>query len=95
MATLEKRVQVLFSVEQYARLEAEAAAEGMSVGAYIRDSVDRRIERHRSDRSGLWDRIFARADALPAAGPVDWDAEKDAFDQEILRETAVEDRQVS
>lgn len=86
MATLEKRVQVLFSVEQYARVEAEAVAEGMSVGAYIRRAVDYRIASKNRDREDAWDRIFARADALPPSGPIDWDEEKNAFDRDILRD---------
>lgn len=48
-ATLETRVQVLFDPEQYERLGAEARAERMSVGAFIRKAVDARLDCTRSD----------------------------------------------
>lgn len=86
MANLEKRVQVLFSAEQYARLEAAARAEGLSVGAAIRRAVERRLAQSDRERNSAWDRIFDRADALPRSGSIDWDEEKDAFDRDILRD---------
>lgn len=92
MATLEKRVQVLFSTEQYARVEAAAAAEHMSVGAFIREAVEARWKRQSDDRAAAWDRIFAKADALPDYGPIDWEEEKAAFDRDILREPDEERR---
>ncbi|WP_298868389.1 hypothetical protein [uncultured Microbacterium sp.] len=81
MATLEKRVQVLFSAEQYARLEAEARAEQMSVGAYVRAAVDGRMERKRLDARDALERLFERADRNPMHTPTpdEWEAEKDEF----------------
>lgn len=90
MATLEKRVQVLFSAEQYARLEAEAKAERMSVGAYIRESVDHRMNRKRADALAAMERLFARADRdpWPALVQEEWDREKDEmWDRPALRDT--------
>lgn len=86
MATLEKRVQVLFSTEQYARLGAEAAARRMSVGAIIREAVDARLTREQVDRQAILQRLFDRADARPDEGPIDWETEKNAFERDILRE---------
>lgn len=88
MATLEKRVQVLFSAEQYARMEAEARAERLSVGAYIRLAADERLARADRERDGTWDQIFERADTLPDSESIDWDEEKTAFDRDILRDDA-------
>lgn len=94
MATLEKRVQVLFSAEQYARLEAEAASERLSVGAYVREAVDARMDLKRVDAQAILRRLFDRADARPDEGPIDWEEEKHAFDRDILREP-VEQRRAS
>lgn len=65
-----------------------------SVGALIREAVDARLTQQDADRAAVWDRIFARADALPDYGPIDWEAEKDAFDRDILRDP-VEQRRAS
>lgn len=79
MATLEKRVQVLFSAEQYSRLEVEAAAQRMSVGAYIREAVDNHLDRKRADARAALERLFERADRnpIPAPTPEEWDRMKD------------------
>ncbi|MDT0158180.1 hypothetical protein Q9R19_11140 [Microbacterium sp. ARD32] len=79
MATLEKRVQVLFSAEQYARLEAEARAEQMSVGAYVREAVDGWMDRKRVDAQAALTQLFAWADENPVPGitPEYWEAHKE------------------
>jgi hypothetical protein len=86
MATLERRVQVLFDPEQYAELEAEAAAVHLSVGALIREAVDERLARRRRSASEALDRLWARADALPPTGPVDWEDEKELMERASLRD---------
>lgn len=89
MATLEKRVQVLFSAEQYARLEAEAAAERLSVGAYVRQAVDGWMDRKRSDALAALDRLFERADerSEPGYTQEEWDLHKeDLLDRPSLRD---------
>jgi hypothetical protein len=40
MSTLTKRVQVLFSAEQFSRLQAIAQAQGRSLGALVREAVE-------------------------------------------------------
>jgi len=88
MATLEKRVQVLFSAEQYARVEAEAAAERLSVGAYIREAVDGWMDRKRSDALAALERLFERADQHPGDdfSQEDWELHKeDPLDRPSLR----------
>ncbi len=86
MATLERRVQVLFNPAQYAALEQEAADERQSVAAVIREAVDERLQRRRASRSEALARLFASADSNPSLGPIDWEAEKDSFDREYLRD---------
>jgi hypothetical protein len=84
MATLERRVQVLFDPVVYAALEAEAQTERQSVAAIIRDAVDERLRTRKTSRQEALDRLFASGDEHPS-GPIDWEAEKDSFDREYLR----------
>lgn len=85
MATLEKRVQVLFEPELYARVEAEASAKHMSVGAFIRDAVADRLDQRRDEARASLKRLWAMADARPSS-PVDLEAEKDAMEREFLKD---------
>ena len=86
MATLERRVQVLFDEERYERLVEEAKAERTSVGALIREAVDERLNRRRADAKAALERLFARADEHPQ--PMDdWTSVKDApLDRPSLRD---------
>ena len=86
MATLERRVQVLFDPAQYAALEAEAVAQRQSVAAIIREAVDARLRAKRSTQQEALARLFARADANPTSGPIDWEVEKEAFERDVLRD---------
>ncbi|MBS1906490.1 MAG: ribbon-helix-helix protein, CopG family [Actinobacteria bacterium] len=87
---------MLFSAAQYAALEVEARSQELSVGAFIREAVAERLDRQAaSGNAEVWTRIFARADALPPGGPIDWDEEKAAFDQDILREVQIPIRRAS
>ena len=83
MATLERRVQVLFDPAQYAALEAEAAAQHQSVAAVIREAVEERLNRRRSTAQEALARLWASADAHPTPGPIDWEAEKDALERDF------------
>ena len=86
MATLDRRVQVLFDPAQYAALEQEAKDERQSVAAIIREAVDERLRRQHSGRREALERFFASGDAYPSPGPIDWEEEKDAFERESLRD---------
>lgn len=79
MATLERRVQVLFDDDLYERLLAEAQAERMSVGAFIRSAVEQRLDRERADASAALQHLFAWADVHPVAPPTpdEWRTQKD------------------
>lgn len=84
MATLERRVQVLFDEELYERLLAEATAERMSVGAYIRLSVEGQLDRRRSEALAALKRLWASADANPQPDE-DWESIKeDHLDRPVL-----------
>ena len=84
MPTLERRVQILFDPEEYERLEAFARQERQSVGAVIRESVQRRLSVPTSQRQAALDRLFSRADSSPAS-PVDtWEDVKEGFERESL-----------
>ena len=86
MATLERRVQVLFDPAQYASLEAEAAAQKQSAGAIIREAVDERLRTRRTSKQEALARLFARADELPGIGPINWEEEKESFERDYLRD---------
>lgn len=86
MSTLDRRVQVLFDPAKYAALETEAAATNRSVAALIREAVDDRLKRSHIGKAEAVRRLFARADANPTDEPIDWEAEKDAFEREYLRD---------
>lgn len=87
MATLERRVQVLFDEELYERLLAEAQAERMSVGAFIRDAVEGRLQkRRRLSPQQAMEALFRSGDEHPQPDE-DWEAVKeDLLDRPILRE---------
>ncbi len=63
VANLTRRTQVLLDERRYQRLRARAAAERTSVGALVREAVDRALE---SDR----DADVASAEAFLAAEPL-------------------------
>ncbi|MHB1235841.1 MAG: ribbon-helix-helix protein, CopG family [Microbacteriaceae bacterium] len=91
MATLERRVQVLFDPAQYAALEREAAEQRQSVAAVIREAVDNRLKTRRFSKQEALSRLFARADELGARGPIargpiDWEEEKESFERDYLRD---------
>jgi hypothetical protein len=85
MATLERRVQVLFDEELYERLLAEAKAQRLSVGAYIREAVEGRLrERRRMSPQEAMEALFRSGDEHPH--PIgDWETEKeDSLNRPIL-----------
>jgi len=85
MATLDRRVQVLFDPAQYAALEAEAAAQRQSVAAVIREAVGERLLTRRTTQQEALARLFTRADENPVTEPIDWAVEKNSFEREYLR----------
>ncbi|MFT4228790.1 MAG: ribbon-helix-helix protein, CopG family [Microbacterium sp.] len=87
MATLDRRVQVLFDEDLYARLLAEAEAERMSVGALIRRAVEGELrQRRRLTRREALEALFRSGEEHPQPDE-DWEAIKDdSLDRPILME---------
>ncbi|MBL5972642.1 MAG: hypothetical protein D3X82_02400 [Candidatus Leucobacter sulfamidivorax] len=83
MATLEKRVQVLFDPEQYALVEAAAKADGVSVGAFVREAVEMVLSEKgaRASWQALWDRVDADPNRYE---PVDWEDMKADWEREMV-----------
>jgi hypothetical protein len=77
MATLERRVQVLFDPAQYEKLERLASEEGTSVAAIVREAVGQRLSARRPDRRAALDRLVARNAATPAMTLDEWRRAKD------------------
>lgn len=86
MATLERRVQVLFDPAQYAALEHEAQTHNQSVAAVIREAVDERLRARKVSATAALERLFASGDSNPTPGPIDWEEEKRSFERESLRD---------
>ncbi|QAY59122.1 ribbon-helix-helix protein, CopG family [Microbacterium protaetiae] len=88
MTTLDRRVQVLFDEELYGRLVAEAREERISIGAFIRDAVDERLDRRRADVQAALHRLWASADEVPQPAE-DWeDIKDDPLDRPVLRDNS-------
>lgn len=79
-------MQILFDPLQYAALEREAAARRQSVAALIREAVDARLSRPKLSRSEALRRLLDSAESKPSPDPIDWEAEKDSFEREYLRD---------
>lgn len=78
MHMLDRRLQVLVDAERYARLEALAKERGTSIGAIVREAIDRGLSDPASRRADAGRRLLA-ADAMPVpADPAELRAELDA-----------------
>jgi hypothetical protein len=67
---LTKRLQVLLDERQYARLAAFADERNLSVGAAVREAIDRVVPATSGERSSALKRLLAAApmDVPPPAG---------------------------
>ena len=86
MPTLERRVQVLFDPAEYEQLEAYAKRERRSVSAVVRASVRRTLDDQTAKRRAAYDQLMALADPDSAEPVGDWDAVKESFERESLRD---------
>lgn len=66
MCMLTHRLQVLLDEKQYARLAAFAAERSLSVGAAVREAIDRAVPATTAERSSASKRVLA---ATPMAVP--------------------------
>jgi len=85
MSTLSRRVQVLFSEDEYDQLSALASQEHRSVGSVVRESVQRVLTPSAAVRQLALTRLLARADEDEAQPVGDWDRVKDSFERDSLR----------
>jgi hypothetical protein len=84
MATLQRRVQILFDPIQYAALEEEAAATKQSVAAIVREAVADRLGRRKRSKREAFERLASRSEAASVPAPIDWESEKDEFERSSL-----------
>lgn len=78
MHMLDRRLQVLVDAERYARLEALARERGASIGAIVREAIDRGLSDPASRRAAAGQRLLT-ADPMPVpADPADLRAELEA-----------------
>jgi len=85
MSVLDRRVQILLDPVQYAQLEREAARQGQSVAAVIRESIADRLAAARSSRSAAADRLLSSADSPGSSPEDDWPITKDALERDLIR----------
>ena len=78
MHMLERRLQVLIDERRYARLAAHAAERNLSVGAVVREAIDRMISATGDERSAAARRILA-AEPMPVPPPAELREELDAL----------------
>lgn len=94
MSLLERRLQVLLDAERFARLEEESRGSGRSVGAIVREAIDRHFDARQvvELRSAAARRLLAET-AIPAdaaaghaePGEPDWSASKAAIVADLDR----------
>jgi hypothetical protein len=71
---LERRLQVLLDEERYARLAGVARGRGVSVGAVVREAIDRGLANPDGRRREAGRRLLDAPD-MPVAGPEELRAE--------------------
>ena len=84
MATLVRRVQVLFEPQQYTSLQRLAESEGKSVAAVIRDTVDHRLSSRRTARRAVAEQLIAGARQQSQEPMPDWADVKANFERAHL-----------
>ena len=75
---LTRRLQVLLDERQYARLAAFAAERNLSVGAAVRDAIDRVVPATTDERSSALNRLLA-AEPMAVPAPAGLRVELDEF----------------
>jgi predicted transcriptional regulator len=84
VATLERRVPVLFDPRQYDALQQLAQAERRSIGSIIREAVDQRLSARQSQRQAIGERLIASARSQHQQPASDWDEIKASFERQHL-----------
>ncbi len=78
MHMLEKRLQILLDERRYARLAAHADERNLSIGAVVREAIDRMIPATTGERSSAA-RAILSAESMPVPGPRELRDELDAL----------------
>jgi hypothetical protein len=78
MHMLERRLQVLLDEHRYARLAAHADERNLSIGAVVREALDRMIPATSEERSSAARSILS-AEAMAVPGPRELRGELDAL----------------
>jgi hypothetical protein len=78
MCMLSRRVQILLDDERHERLLAESRRRGLSVGALIREAIDRAYPSDAAKRRAAGRAILA-AEPMPIGDPEELKAELDAL----------------
>jgi hypothetical protein len=76
MSMYTRRLQILLDERQYARLAAFASERSLSVGAAVREAIDRVVPAVTDDRAAAMKRLIA-AEPMPVPAPTELRAELD------------------
>lgn len=79
MSRLARRTQLLLDEQRYARLRARAEARGTSVGAVIRDAIDRALDEDADDVRRAAAAALLVAEPLPVGEPDELERELDGM----------------
>lgn len=77
MHMLDRRLQVLVDAERYARLEALAQERGTSIGAIVREAIDRGLSDPSSRRASAGRRLLSAEPMRVPTDPANLRAELD------------------
>ena len=79
MSTLARRTQLLLDEQRYARLRARAEAQGTSVGAVIREAIDRVLDEDADQARREAAAALLAAEPLPVGEPDELERELDGM----------------
>lgn len=83
MSPLERRLQLLLTEEQHARLAAEAARSGRSVNAVIREAIDRQHPDEATRRAAALQRFLDLTEVPDPGPPETWEEIKASLDEDF------------
>jgi hypothetical protein len=79
VSTLARRTQLLLDEQRYARLRARAEAQGTSVGAVIREAIDRVLDEDADQARREAAAALLAAEPLPVGEPDELERELDGM----------------
>jgi hypothetical protein len=84
MSVLERRTQILFTLEQYDALQALASDLNQSVGSIVREAVNTRLAQRNNDRRAALTRLLASAEANDRGQAPSLEEMKESFERDYL-----------